>query len=78
MFYLRCSNSIYANNFKMKKFKIGDKVRIKDVPKEHKDKLNMKGVVIPIGETSYPRNDVMVKLENGELARVKEHQLAKA
>ena len=62
----------------MKQFHIGDKVKIKDVPKEYKNCLNMKGVVIPIGGIGYPDDDVMVRLENSKIICVKENQLIKA
>ncbi len=62
---------------RMKQFHIEDKVKIKDVPNEYKNCLNMEGVVISIGGIGYPDDDVMVRLENGKIVCVKEDQLLK-
>lgn len=62
----------------MKKFKIGDKAKIIQIPTKGSHLVNKVVTVVPIGGFGYEEDDVCVKLEDdGTIFFVKEHQLQK-
>ena len=60
----------------MQKFNDGDKVKIIEMPTDGKHLINHTGIVMKGGGTC-KKDDIGLKLENGDMIFVKEHQIIK-
>ncbi len=61
----------------MKKFKVGDKAIIIDIPEKGRHLIGKVVTIIPMGGFSYEKDDVAVMLEDRRMLLLKEHQLEK-
>ncbi|HIL27161.1 MAG TPA: hypothetical protein EYG21_07235 [Nitrospinaceae bacterium] len=59
----------------MTRFSEGDRVRIIAMPNNGKHFIFESGTIIPRGGIGYESDDIYVKLKNGNIISVKEHQL---
>jgi len=61
----------------MQKFEEGDKVKIIEMPPNENHLINQTGIVMKPGGIGHESDDVIIRLNDGNMIYVKEHQLIK-